>query len=303
MGVSVSSLQVDLGGVAILHDVHLSFHAGEIYGLLGPNGAGKTTTIAALLGLVTRSAGEIRVLDMDPARDALRIHRQVGALPEQNGFYGWMTAPDYLRFFDRLHGRRRSDRELQQRLDQVSLPARIGQRIATFSHGMRQRLGLARALLADPALLILDEPTNGLDPRGRREIHDVLLSLSERGIGILLSTHLLDDVERLCHRVGIIVNGRTVAEGAIDALIKASGSSTRFRLRLAGEPPDGRSGNPLIAVGARDGEFCPVELKPGMAPEQAWRELLQRNWPITEIRQEGGGLEDVYLALTEQSGR
>ena len=301
MLVNISSLQVSLGGVAILHDVHLTLDAGEIYGLLVPNGAGKSTTIATALGLLTPDAGEVRIFGMDPAREAARIHRQLGALPEQNGFYGWMTALDYLRFFDRLYGRNSSDSELQERLAQVALSPRAGQRIGTFSHGMRQRLGLARAMLADPALLILDEPTNGLDPRGRREVHDILLGLSNRGVGILLCTHLLDDVERLCHRVGIIVQGRTVAEGSIGDLVQAAGSSVRFRLRLAGEPPVSRPDNLPVTVLARDGEFCLIDLEPGVAPAQAWRELLQRGWPIIEIRREGGGLEDVYLGLTERS--
>jgi ABC-type multidrug transport system ATPase subunit len=298
---SISALQVSRGGATILHDVHLTLETGEIYGLLGPNGAGKSTTIAAVLGLLARDAGEVRILGVDPAEEAVRVHRLVGALPEQNGFYGWMTALDYLRFFDRLYGRSSGVLELQGRLTQVALLPRDGQRIATFSHGMRQRLGLARALLGDPAVLILDEPTNGLDPRGRREIHDILLALAERGVGILLCTHLLDDVERLCHRVGIIVRGRTVAEGSIGDLVKATGSSARFRLRLEG----GRSGdqphNPHMTVLAREGQFCEVELKPGLAPEQAWRELLERGWPITEIRREGSGLEDVYFDLTEGS--
>lgn len=301
MCVSVSSLRVNLGGVTVLHDVHLALGAGEIYGLLGPNGAGKSTTIATLLGLLRRDAGEVSVLGMDPARDAVRIHRRVGALPEQNGLYDWMTALDYLRFFDRLHGRRSEDRELLSRLTQVTLLDCAHRRIGTFSHGMRQRLGLARALLGDPALLILDEPTNGLDPRGRREIHDILLALAEHGVGILLSTHLLDDVERLCHRVGIIVRGRTVAESAIADLVRAAGSSIRFQLRLAGGRTGAKSDNPRIAVLAHDGEFCQIELKSGLSPEQAWRELLQRDWPIIEIRREGGGLEEVYLNLTERS--
>ncbi|MGH6883383.1 MAG: ABC transporter ATP-binding protein, partial [Hypericibacter sp.] len=167
MLVEISSLRVSLGGVAILHDVQLTLDAGEIYGLLGPNGAGKSTTIAAALGLLLPDAGQVRIFGKDPSRDAASVHRRLGALPEQNGFYSWMTALEYLRFFDRLHGRSSSDRELQERLANVALEPRPRQRIDTFSHGMRQRLGLARAMIANPALLVLDEPTNGLDPAAR----------------------------------------------------------------------------------------------------------------------------------------
>src|SRR5258708_10601151 len=136
---------------------------------------------------------------------------------------------------------------------------------------MRQRLGLARALVANPALLILDEPTNGLDPRGRREIHDVLLGLSRQGVGVLLCTHLLDDVNRLCHRIGVIVEGRTVVEGSIAELVRTTGHMARFRLRLEGEPSD--AVNSHITVLARDGEWCGVELDPTLAPDTASRDL------------------------------
>lgn len=300
MLVDISSLRVSLGGAAILHDVRLTLDAGEIYGLLGPNGAGKSTTVAAALGLLAPEAGEVRIFGMNPARDATRVYRRLGALPEQNGFYSWMTALDYLRFFDRLHGRSSSDRELQKRLEEVALEPRPGQRVGTFSHGMRQRLGLARAMIADPALLLLDEPTNGLDPRGRREVHDILLGLSRRGVGILLCTHLLDDVERLCDRVGIIVEGRTVAEGSIDELIRKTGKTTRFRLRLAGKPPTEPPENLPLTMVARGLDFCLVDIGSGLAAERAWSELMRRGWPIIEIQREGGGLEDVYFGLTER---
>jgi ABC-2 type transport system ATP-binding protein len=155
-------------------------------------------------------------------------------------------------------------------------------------------------MIADPALLILDEPTTGLDPRGRREVHDILLDLSRRGVGILLCTHLLDDVERLCDRIGIIVQGRTVAEGSIEELVRNAGVAARFKLRLAGEPPTERLENLPVAVVARDGDFWIVNLDSGVVPQQAWGELLRRGWPITEITCEGGGLEEVYFGLTER---
>lgn len=298
MLVSIKSLQLSLGGVRILHDVHLSLGAGEIYGLLGPNGAGKSTTIAAALGLLVPEAGEIRLFEKNPLTERAAICARLGVLPEQNGFYGWMTAEEYLGFFAALYGLKGTTVDLAACVANVGLAPRSGQRIATFSRGMRQRLGLARALVADPALLILDEPTNGLDPRGRREIHDALLGLSRRGVGILLCTHLLDDVHRLCHRIGIIVEGRTVAEGAIGELVRSTGHMARFRLRLAGEPPN--AANPNVTILAREGEWCTVELDPDVAPDTTWRELMFSGWAIVEICRDGGGLEDLYLSLTER---
>jgi ABC-2 type transport system ATP-binding protein len=300
MLIEIDKLRVSLGKVTILHDVHLSFGAGEIYGLLGPNGAGKSTTIAVALGLLKPDAGHVRVFGKDPRMAGHENYGGLGVLPEQNGFYDWMSAEEYLGFFTALHGRRLGVNEIRRRLSAVGLEPRPRQAIGTYSRGMRQRLGLSRALLADPKLLVLDEPTNGLDPRGRREIHDILLELLHRGTGILLCTHLLDDVDRLCRRVGIIVEGRTVAEGAIADLIQSENRLVRFRLRLAGEPPAVVGEHEYVSVVAREGEWWIIRLKPGLAPEVAWRELLFRGWPIAEIRREGGGLEDLYLTLTER---
>jgi ABC-2 type transport system ATP-binding protein len=295
----INHLKVSLGGIPILHEVNLSLGEGEIYGLLGPNGAGKSTTIAAAIGLLNRDQGKVRILGKDPRIDPMPIHAKLGVLPEQNGFYDWMTATDYLRFFAALYDSHPTERDLRVRLARLGLEPRAGQRIGTYSRGMRQRLGLARTLIADPALLILDEPTNGLDPRGRREIHDILIDLSmNHGVGILLCTHLLDDVDRLCKRIGVIVEGRTVAEGAVTDLFRSHDHLARFRLHV-----DGAIGNsevpPTITVVASNDDWCTVELSPEIDPQTAWRELLFLGWPITEVRREGGGIEDLYLSLTE----
>jgi ABC-2 type transport system ATP-binding protein len=300
MLIEIDKLRVSLGKVAILHDVHLSLCPGEIYGLLGPNGAGKSTTIAVALGLLNPDAGHVRVFGKDPRMTSHESHDGLGVLPEQNGFYDWMSAEEYLAFFAALHGRKLGVNETRRRLSAVGLEPRPRQAIGTYSRGMRQRLGLSRALVADPKLLILDEPTSGLDPRGRREMRDILLELARRGVGILLCTHLLDDVDRLCRRVGIIVEGRTVAEGSIADLIQNENRLVRFRLRLAGEPPAVLGENDHVSVVAHEGEWWIVDLKPAVTPDAAWRELLFRGWPIAEIRHDGGGLEDLYLTLTER---
>jgi ABC-2 type transport system ATP-binding protein len=301
VSIEIDGLRLRIGAAEILHDVRLSLRQGEIYGLIGPNGAGKSTTIAAALGILRRESGAVAVFGRDPEREPEAVRAHLGVLLEQNGLYGWMTAADYLTFFARLHGRDVDLAAIGKRLDAVGLGARPWQAVGTFSHGMRQRLGLARALIGDPALLILDEPTNGLDPRGRREMHDVLLGLAADGVGVLLSTHLLDDVERLCDRVGIIVGGRTVAEGKITDLIRAQQYLPRVRLRLAGEPPPpGSNQVGHLSVVCRDGDWWTVDLDAATAAEAAWRELLFRGWPVTEIHRASGGLEELYLRLTER---
>ncbi|MHB8743797.1 MAG: ABC transporter ATP-binding protein [Sulfuricaulis sp.] len=213
-------LKVRIGGRRILDGVDLSLAEDEIYGLLGPNGAGKTTTISAILGLVPLEVGSVRIDGDDPLRDR-RVLRRVGALPEQNGFYNWMTATNYLRFFNKLYDRPGDSATLPALHARVGPETNAAQVIGTLSRGMRQRLGIARAFIPDPQLLILDEPTIGLDPRGRREIHNLLLELSgQHGVGVLLCTHLLDDVDRLCRCIGVIVEGRTLVQGDLAALLQ-----------------------------------------------------------------------------------
>ena len=297
----IDDLHLSIGDQSILHGVNLTLHEGQIYGLLGPNGAGKSTTIAAILGLLPPDNGWIRVFGRPLRRDAPDLRQGVGVLPEQNGFYEWMGAGAYLSFFASLHGLQLEPTRLRQRLEMVGLEVRPDKAIATYSQGMRQRLGLARALLGDPRLLVLDEPTNGLDPRGRSEIHDILLGLAKAGVGILLCSHLLDDVERLCQRIGIIVAGRTVAEGDLAELVGSTGLKARYHLRLAEALSNALQAGPtMVKIITAKEDWLLVELAEGVQPEDAWRELLFAGWPVVEIRRAGGGLEQTYLKLTEE---
>ncbi len=219
MLVEIANLKLSLHDRPILKGVNLHMQVGEIYGLLGPNGAGKSTTLSVLTGLRAAASGKVSVADLDPWSQRNEVHRKIGVLPEQTGFYDWMSAPDYLGWFASLYGQKLTGADIRTHLVQVGLSADNRDPIGTYSRGMRQRLGLARTLLSDPQLLVLDEPTNGLDPRGRREIHDVLLDLTQRhGVGVLLCTHLLDDVDRLCNRIGIIHQGKTMLEGNLAEL-------------------------------------------------------------------------------------
>ena len=175
------------------------------------------------------------MLGLDPVRQRADLHRVIGVLSEQGGSYGWMSAHDYLRWFALLYGIRLSQEAAADLLDRVGLDPGNRQTIRVFSHGMKQRLGLARAMLNRPRLLILDEPTNGLDPRGRKDIHDLLTDLNRReGVGILLCTHLLEDVERLCGRIGIIHRGQTLVEGGLAELAVSRGGLQDYYLNLVG---------------------------------------------------------------------
>jgi ABC-2 type transport system ATP-binding protein len=297
MLIDADHIRLRLAEREILKDVSLHLSAGEIYGLLGPNGAGKSTTIAALLGLYLPSGGSLRLFSAAPS-DPKALRRRIGVMPERAGCYGWMTATDYLVWYAGFYGG--MQQPVPDLLRSVGLQDSAQVPIAHFSHGMQQRLSLARALAHGPELLILDEPTNGLDPRGRREIHNLLLELTgERRVGVLLCTHLLDDVERLCSRVGLIDGGRTVAEGTLAELLGGSHAKLRYRLRVTGAPPAGAwpEGIELLR---REGDWLQVAVAADAAPRLAglWGDLLARGWGVTEIHAEGGGLEALYLRLT-----
>lgn len=293
--VRIKNLRLALDGAIVLHDVSLTVGEGEIVALLGPNGAGKTTTMLAAVGLLQPLSGEVCTLGRDPWREGPELRRRIGVLPDPNGFHDWMTAQDDLAFFAGLYGSTLDQASAARRLDMVGLAPRPGQTIGTFSHGMRQRLGLARALVADPVLPVLDEPTIGLDPRGRREMHDLLTVLARHGVGVLVCTHLLDDVERLCTRACFIDGGRTVAEGRVEELLRDHAGPACFWLELSGPIPDATPSPVHVRVLALARGWAAVEVDPAVQLDAAWRELLVLGWPVTAITREGGGLEEVYL--------
>ncbi len=214
------------GEVRAVDGVTLRVRPAEIYGLLGPNGAGKTTTILMLLGLTEPTSGWARVLGLDPARDPLEVKRQVGYLPDAVGFYGRLTGRENLRFTAQLNGidAGPADETIDELLRTVGLADAADRPTNTYSRGMLQRLGIADALLKEPALLILDEPTAAVDPAGVSELLALIRSLvRERGVGVLLSSHLLGQVEQTCDRVGIFARGRLVAEGTVPELAEQAG--------------------------------------------------------------------------------
>lgn len=201
----------------------LEVQEGEIFGFLGPNGAGKTTTILMLLGLTEPTAGSARVLDHDPTHDPMPIKRQVGYLPENVGFYDDLTGRENLQFIADLNRipLEEARGKIEAALATVGLAEEGDKLVGAYSRGMRQRLGIAELLVKDPRLLILDEPTLGLDPDGTNRMLELIRDLNRsRGITVMLSSHLLDQVQRICHRVGIMIQGRLVAVGSIEELAR-----------------------------------------------------------------------------------
>jgi len=298
--ISIENLHLAIGGKEILKGIELHLQPGDIYGLLGPNGAGKSTTIFALLGLHARGSGSISVLGRDPGKQAAAIRCSVGVMPENAGFYEWMTAPAYLRWYGRLYGQPPTDGDLLMLLKKVGLGTENHRHIGIYSRGMKQRLAVARALISHPRLLILDEPTNGLDPKGRREIHDLLREFAAEGsAGVLLCTHLLDDVDQLCNRIGIIDQGHTRLEGRLGDLLAGQGTPQHYRLRLEGKPDTANLPAGLSLLAHEDNWWrVQVQSKSSEGPSALWGELWQCGWRILEIRSEASSLEELYLRTT-----
>ncbi|MFS8640799.1 MAG: ABC transporter ATP-binding protein [Symbiobacteriaceae bacterium] len=215
----------------------LEVRAGEVFGLLGPNGAGKTTTILMLLGLTEPTEGWIRVLGHDPVRDPIAVKRVTGYLPDNVGFYDDMTGRQNLFYTAELNGipRREAAAEIDRLLSRVGLADAADTRVGAYSRGMRQRLGVADVLLKKPRVVIMDEPTLGLDPEGARAFLQLIRQLANEGMTILLSSHLLHQVQEVCDRVAIFVKGQMIACGRVDELAEQAlaGEPLRVELELA----------------------------------------------------------------------
>ncbi|HET7027509.1 MAG TPA: ABC transporter ATP-binding protein [Candidatus Limnocylindrales bacterium] len=273
----------------------LEVRAGEIFGLLGQNGAGKTTTILMLLGLTEPTSGEARVVGLDPQRAPLEVKRRVGYLPDAVGFYDDMTGRQNLRYTARLNGLPRdvAEARISQVVEQVGLADRADSRVGTYSRGMLQRLGIADALVKDPDLLILDEPTTAIDPIGVIEVLALLRRLvHEQDLAILLSSHLLSQVQSVCDRIGIFAAGRLIAQGSLDELARRYGSEAG-ELLVGVEPnADARRETIAALLGRVDGVGVVEALDD--AEDGTWR------WRVDVAP--GRDLADVRAALLAAVG-
>jgi ABC-2 type transport system ATP-binding protein len=218
--IAFDGLGKQYGSFAAVRDLSFSVDRQEVFGFLGPNGAGKTTTIRMLMGILVPSAGRAAIDGLDCQLERVEVKRRVGYLPDSPIFYDFLRGREILEFVGEMHGQTRGDarRNAARLLDDLALGEAAEEYAVNYSMGMKKKLGLACALIHDPLVLILDEPTNGLDPRAAREVQELLRGSAARGKTIFLSTHLLDMAERLCSRLGIIHKGELVAVGALDQL-------------------------------------------------------------------------------------
>jgi ABC-2 type transport system ATP-binding protein len=275
----------------ILRDLSFSVEPGEIFGFIGPNGAGKTTTIKLIMDLVRPDAGSIRILG-EP-HQSVGVKRRLGFLPENPYFYDYLTAEEFLDFYGRLFG---FSRDLRRRktdamLERVGLANRRDRQLRKFSKGMLQRLGLAQALLNEPEFVILDEPMSGLDPVGRREVRDIILSLKAAGRTVFFSTHILSDTELICDRVGILSKGELKAVGRVSDLL--GNQVTHWEVAFSGIDPISLPG--ISTVVSREGSETLAISRDEEAMKGLVRAILQSGGRLHSVIPQRASLEDIFL--------
>ena len=287
------------GRVAALDGLDLTVAAGGVFGFLGPNGSGKTTTIRCLLGLARPTSGRCRLLGADSATDLARVIRRIGSLVETPGLFPSMSGRRNLALLGRLNGIGPSS--VERVLDRVGLAERADDPVRSYSLGMQQRLGIGIALLKDPELLVLDEPANGLDPAGMKEVRDLLGELAGEGRTVFLSSHILSEVQQICDHVAILSRGRCVAAGPV-AQVLAAGHAGSLIVRVADLDRGTTALNQAGIEAVREGAFIRVNMPAGEAGKVT-RVLAERGLYLTELRPEEVSLETVFLELTGDAGR
>lgn len=283
------------GRYRALDDVSLELAQGEVFGLLGPNGAGKTTTLKLVTGLLRPTSGRVQVFDRAPGDRVARAG--LGFLPEQPVFYDHLTAEELLTYFAGLCGIAGAERRRRTAavLDEVGIGAARGQPMRQYSKGMLQRVGLAQALINEPALLILDEPMSGLDPIGRREVRELILRLRDAGRTVLFSSHILSDAETLCSRVAILARGRLVASGSLGDL--TAGRARGWEVIAADLSPAA-----VTSLQAHTTRVTPIahgrysfELREGEKPEPFVAEVVSAGGSLVSVTSTRATLEDVFV--------
>ncbi len=288
-----SGLTKRFGPVNAISDLDLAVRRGEVYGFIGPNGSGKTTTIGMCLGLMHPTSGSVRVFGQEVIPRDTRALRGVGSLMGTPGMVPSMSGRKNLRLLARIRPEIDAVR-VEEVLDFVGLARAASRRVKGYSLGMRQRLGLGAALLHRPELLILDEPTNGLDPAGMREIRELLRRLADEGVTVFLSTHLLHEVEQVCDRVTMLAKGRQVAQGAVAQLL-GGGETVRIRLDEVALAANALSSLPGVTAVRPKGKWLEIE---GVPSKAVVVHLVEHGVVPEEVTNGRADLESVFLNLT-----
>ena len=299
--IETTDLTKAYGDFIAVDKLNLKIDEGEIFGFLGPNGAGKTTTILMLLGLTEPTSGNAQVCGHNPTREPLKVKRVVGYLPEKVGFYEDLTARQNLDYTARLNNLPSEyiSEKICETLDMVGLSDVVDQEVGQFSHGMKQRLGIADVMIKDPKVIFFDEPTTGIDPKGIDEVLNIISGMAERKITVIVSSHQLHHIQRICTRVGILAKGRMIAEGPIDLLGRDVIAGGKFQIEVQASPITPNlidsirrikgvtkvvSSENLLLIS------CDEDLRPQVA-----KIVVDNNSLLSVMKIEEYGLEEIYM--------
>jgi ABC-2 type transport system ATP-binding protein len=294
--ISLQGVTKAYGRIHALNGVGMTVERGELFGFLGPNGAGKTTTIRILTGFMRADAGAVLLFGQDAWRDSVTLKRRTGFVPDMAPVYGGLTGSEFLDYLARLHGHRRPplQRDLLDRL-QLSHET-LGQKLKGYSHGMKQKVMLVQGMQHDPDLLIMDEPTDALDPLMRQVFFSLVRDFRDRGHTVLMSSHVLSDVEEVCGRVALIRGGRIVGEGLVEELRRGYTRTMWVEFR---EPPTDGLTAPGIAVVSRNGNIWKLAITGDINP--ALRELAA--YDLVDLVFERTSLEELFMDYYQLEGR
>ncbi|MBU7316888.1 ABC transporter ATP-binding protein [Paenibacillus oleatilyticus] len=302
---AVDNVKKTIGKRLIIKGISFDVRAGEIFGFLGPNGSGKTTTIRMLVDLIKPTEGSIRICGYDVNKEHNEALQYVGCIVENPELYSYLSGWENLEHFARmLPGV--GEKRIREVVDIVGMDARIHDKVKTYSLGMRQRLGIAQALLNDPKLLILDEPTNGLDPQGIKELREFIRQLAESGLSLFISSHLLSEIQQMCDRVAIISHGEVITVGEVSSLVDESVSTVVWSvlpaetaLKVLQSHPEVQSVSFADEAGTEIGVPRLVALQNPEAIPELSRQLMEASVALHGIEIKLPTLEDLFLKLTE----
>lgn len=297
----------DYGKIKAVDHLDLKIQSGELYGFLGPNGAGKTTTLMMILGILKPSSGQVHIMGKPLAKEYFQIKRQIGVVAEYQNFYDDMTAWEYLLFFARIFKVEDAPRRAQELLERLNLWQWRDVMVGGFSTGMQRKLGFARALIHQPKILVLDEPVSGLDPFGIVQVREMLQELHASGTTILVSSHILSEIERTATRVGIISKGQLIYEGPLELLKAETGGNRRIEIEMLNPSPEliaDIKNLPFVSsISPENGHFLIVTTSNRDYRLELGQFLADRRMPIQGMRTLETSLEEAFITITEQHVR
>ena len=305
--IQTEGLTKKYGDFTAVDNVDLSIPAGEIYGFLGPNGAGKTSTIMMLLGITSPTAGRIQLFGEEYTSARLDLRRRIGVVPEKHpvGMWSWMTASEYLSFFADIFGLKNPGKRIEDLLTQVKLIGVANKRISEFSRGMLQKLSIVRALLHDPDILFLDEPISGLDPIGIKQVRDLIIAENREGRTIFISSHLLSEMEKICHRVAIIFNGKLLAEDSMDVLLLKLARDREIDIDLeeipAGLAEEIEKLDFVNSVSVTENTIAVKVPKEGDYRKDISRFLIKKELIPLQFKEKSISLEEAFVTITQDN--